>query len=648
MRSWPGCCQKKDSKPEDRTDQSPSITVISRTGLALLVFIGLAGAFPSAVNWGAHFWGFLPLPVPLLLGALMAMALLPAVQDRFLALLTRAVATFSIQAPSRRRLLWIVICAALGLLLWSFRQRTFFLGDGYLVLRTLPVEVASGDLPASFPTAPLTGYLAAALFGLFRVVGAADPALYAWQSLSVFSGIFALPASWWLVRPLAADTRERLALTALVYAGGAMMLFFGYVETYAPAYAVMIAFVAAAQDVRVRDGSLTTLLVLFVVLVFLHIGMAVFGVLVLYVCVRVIRARGWKALVLPVLAAIATTAIALVLISYSPQRLIATLLRDGASFLPLGRPDGWNESYTLFSLWHWVDLLNLHIMVAPFSLVLAGGLFASVFLPARYRQREAFFWVALAGPAFLWLFVNNFELGMSRDWDLAAPFATVVGWGGLASWLAMMGPSDTRTRGVVLMAMITIAHTAGWVGVNASAGGSLLRYDALLDFRSIPPRAMAIAYEEVGDYRRARGDLSGAAEAFARCVALDSTNARRWTVLGNAQAMQGNAPGARKAYERAIALGSADHEVRMNLGIMLFRQGDVDAAVRRLQEAVALDSADANAACTLGQMLVEGKGDVRGALPWFERALRLDPENRRARAYADRCRPASGPSSKPE
>jgi len=210
----------------------------------------------------------------------------------------------------------------------------------------------------------------------------------------------------------------------------------------------------------------------------------------------------------------------------------------------------------------------------------------------------------------------------------------------------MMGPSETRTRGVVLMALMTLAHTAGWVGVNAGVNGSLLRYDALLDFRSVPPRAMAIAFEEVGDYRRARGDLSGAAEAFARCVALDSTNARRWTILGNTQAMQGNAPGARLAYERAIALGSADGEVRMNLGIMLFRQGDTDGAVRRLQEAVALDSTDVNAVCTLGQMLVEGKGDMQGALPWFERALRLEPGNRKARAYADRCRSAPGPSMK--
>ncbi len=622
--------------------------MISRTGLALLVFVGLAGAFPSAVNWGGHFWGFLPLPVPVVLGALMALALLPSVQDRLLAALGRLVASFSAQTRARTIVLWTVVLAGAALVFWTFRQRTFFLGDGYLVQRTLPVAVSSGDIPASFPTAPLTGYLAAHLFSILRSVGAADPARDAWQTLSVLSGLIAVPSVWWLAGSLTADGKERLALTILIIGGGATMLFFGYIETYAPAYAVMLATIAAAQEAYRGDRSVMLVSLLFVILVFLHVGMVILGPMLLFVYAGTIRSKGWRALAMPIAGGTLVVAIILLLLWYSPQGIVATFLRDGTSFLPLTKADGWNESYTLFSLWHWVDLLNLHLLVSPYAIVLAGGLFAGAFVPARYRQPGMFFWIALATPALLWLFLNNFELGMSRDWDLAAPFAATIGLGGLASWLGMMGPSETRTRGVVVMAMVTLVQTVGWVGVNAGVNSSLMRFDSLLDFRSIPPRAMAIACEEVGDYRRARGDARGAVAAFAQSAALDSTNARRWTVLANAEAMTGDLPGARLAYERAIRLGSADPEVHMNLGVMLFRQGDIDGALGRLQEAAAMDSTDPDVTFTLGEMLVEGKGDLRGALPWFERTLRLDPGYRHARAYADRCRAAADPSTRPE
>ncbi len=620
--------------------------MISRTGLALLVFIGLAGTFPSAVNWGAHFWGFLALPLPILLAILMASALLPRVQDHVLAFLQRCVDLFT--SPSRLRvaLLWAVLCAAAGVLFWTFRQRTFFLGDGYLVLRTLPVAAASGDIPASFPTAPLTGSLATALYTVFRANGAAEPALASWQTLSILSGMVAIPVVWNLARLLAADMRERLAVSLLILGSGATMLFFGYVETYPPAYVMLLAFLGAALRARNQHGSLLAVAVLFVVLILFHLGMLLCAPIVLLLVTDAVRGKRWKDLTLSILVAAGVAAVVLVLLAYSPARLLATFMRDGGSFLHLQRTDTWNESYALFSLWHWADLLNLHLLVSPFALVLAGGLFAGALVPARYRQPGTFFWIVVAGPPLLWLFFNNFELGMSRDWDLAAPFAAVVGLGGLAGWLAMMGPSETRTRGVVVMALITIVHTAGWVGVNASAGGSVLRFDTLLDFRSIAPRAMAIAFEEVGDYRRERRDANGAVEAFARMVVLDSTSARRWTVLANAEAMAGNAPAARLAYERAIALGNTDPETHTNLAIVLFAGGDVDAALTRIREAVALDTLDATAAYTYGQMLVEGKADMRAALPWFERALRLDPTDHHAQSYMDRCRAALGATSR--
>ena len=172
----------------------------------------------------------------------------------------------------------------------------------------------------------------------------------------------AVPVVWTLTRPLAADVRERLALSVLIGGSGAAMLFFGYVETYAPAFVMLLAFIAAAQRVREGHGSLLTLSVLFVVLVFLHVGMALFAPVLLLLLGGAARGKRWKDLAVAVLGSAVAAALILVLLSYSPARLLATFLRDGGSFLPLRGTDGWNESYTLFSLWHWIDLLNLSLI----------------------------------------------------------------------------------------------------------------------------------------------------------------------------------------------------------------------------------------------------------------------------------------------
>lgn len=570
----------------------------------------------------------------------MALAFLRSVQDAILQTIDDDPQHPDAPRHFRALVRWALVLTVAATVLWLFRQRTFFLGDGYLVLRTLPVAAASGDVPASFPTAPLSGFLATMLYRGLLAAGVQEPALVAWRMLSVASGVAAIPLIAGLARAMFRERKERIVATVLLACSGSAMLFFGYVETYAPAFAVMIAFIGMLLRVRRGESGLLQAVVLFVVLVLLHVGMVILLPGLVGVGYRAVRRDGWGAAAKALAGGVAAAGVILLLISYGPARLLATAVRDGSSFLPLFRPDGWNEAYGLFSLWHGVDLVNLHFLISPYTLVLTGGLVAGAFLPARFRPDGLFFWLSLAVPALLWLFVNNFELGMSRDWDLASPFVFVVGVAGLAAWSSMAVAADDRRRGLVVMAAVTAVHTAGWVGVNAAAGPSIGRFDTLLDFRTLSPRAMAIAIEEVGGYRRERGDMEGAVDAYARLVLLDSTNARRWTLLAGAQAVLGDTPGAQGSYERAAALGSRDPEVFVNLGIILYNQGDPAAATARLREAVACDTLDPAAAFTLGRMMLEGLRDPAGALPWFERTVHLDPAHTQARDLAERCRKA--------
>ncbi|MCC6398380.1 MAG: hypothetical protein IT282_15305 [Bacteroidetes bacterium] len=525
---------------------------------------------------------------------------------------------------------------------WFFQQATHFLGDGYLVLRTLRVAAETGDIPASFPTAPLIGLLAAHLLRLLHHAGAGDPALLAWQTLSMGSGILAIPLFWNLAGHLWTDSRERALGTTLLLFSGSLMLFFAYVETYPLAFAGCIAYVGAALGVLRGRASLWLASTLFSVLVFLHVGMILFAPSLLYLFVKHLRVRGWSPVLRASLSILGVSVAVLIVVGYAPNGLVATFTRDGASYLPLRFTDAWGSAYALFSLWHFVDLINAFLLILPFSLVLVGGFLTSAFLPARFRHADAAFWMYLAGPAILWLFFNNFELGLSRDWDLAAPFVFVIALAGVVSWSELLGPGQARMRGLLIMAVLTGVQTAGWVAVNASTEMSLRRFESLLDFRFQSERAVAIALEEVGGYRRDRGDFEGAADAYAQCVVLDSMNARRWTLLANAAAMSGN-PIAQTSYEKAIALGSEDAEVYLNLGILRYRSGDVREGIRFAREAAARDTLNATIAYTLGRMYEDGARDSLSALPWFLRAVELDSALGDAYKRATEC--ASGGAS---
>jgi len=622
---------------KETAHERPFDRVIGWTGIALFVFVCLSGFFPSAVNWGAHFWGFLPSSLVLVLAVLFVLALLPATQTYLVNRLENIAAP---RGRSRASVRWpSLVAAALATvaLCWLLRERTHFLGDGYLVLRTLPLAAQSGDIPAHFPTAPLISFLAVQAYRLAQALGAVDPSLLAWQSLSVAGGVLALPSAWILAGLLWDDMRERIPGSLLIIGGGSSMLFFGHVETYPLAFAVLLAYAATLFGAHRGKYPVVVPATVFALLCLLHVGMIVLAPSLAYLFVRHGRAYGWHTLLVPLCISGGVFVLGLTVVGYTFPQLVATFIRDGSSFLPLSGADPWGEPYALFSLWHLIDIINVFLLVSPLSLVLVGGFLASVMLPARYRHPDAAFWILLAGPALLWIVLNNFELGMSRDWDLAAPFVFVVALAGIVSWSVLVGPSSSRVRGLVVMACLTMLQTAAWVGVNASVSGALLRFQSLLDFRFQSQRAAAIALEEIGGYRRDRNDHEGAADAYAQCVVLDSTNARRWLLLANAAVTAGNTGSARLAYERAVALHTDDADAYLNLGILRYNAGDVREGIHLVLEAFSRDSTRALIPFTLARMEQDGAQDPAAALPWLSRTLILDSTHAEARTRQAEC-----------
>jgi tetratricopeptide (TPR) repeat protein len=621
-------------RPNDRR----TIWLFTGTALALGLLILLAGIEPSAANWGVHLLGFHSTAGSALVIIFLIASILPPVQTFLLSLMTRWSGAVASWSAVRRIGLGAACLCGLAALFWLVRQRTFVLGDGFLVIRTLGVLEQTRDVPGSFPTAPLSAMAAWQMMHLLQALHVEHAAVSAWQFVSIFAGLVSIVAIWKLTGMLFDDPVERIAGALLISAAGAALLFFGYVETYPATYALLWVYVLAALRTERGETHLAVTSVVYVVLCFFHVGMAIVAPSIVYLWLRVWRREGWRMLAVAALPSLLIAAGILQLLHYGPARLLATAVRDGAHYLPMTSLNSWTDPYTLFSVWHVADLMNFFLLLAPFSLFMLGTFLVSFALPRNARPENAALWFTLGLPAGFWLCINSFELGLSRDWDLAASFGMLFVVGALIIWHRATLPGIGRQRVMILMAVFTAALTAGWVALNANEEMSLARFERLLDSRFWSGSALADAYEETGSMYRDRGQLEKATELFARCVMLDSTNARRWVQLAGTIANAGDAPSALRAYERALALGTNDPMAHLNAGILKYQLGRTAEGLAMVRQSVERDSTSASAALTLGTMLLQGGRSDEEALGWLERAERLDPSLEQARKLSMLCR----------
>lgn len=569
----------------------PLRLVLATFGWVIVLLHVLGLIFPSGVNWGFHHLAFLPPVVSVPIIILMVAALVPQVQEQIFTFANRVLGT-------RKGILWTAIVAVSGLFFWLLRQQTFFLGDGYLVIRNLSLVRSVEDIPAPFPTAPLSAYLAYHVRELLGVLHLEPAARLAWQIQSMMCGLVAIPLTVGLARTLTHDRPSKWPVALFLLAGGALQLFFGYVETYPPAYVTTILFLWLSLRYLKGEGSFLFPLLSFGLLFTFHFGMLS---LVPAVCVLlVVELRKRK--VASAAAALAATLLfvpaVLWICGYTPRTFLSVVTSGGSYFLPLAVHDNWQAAYSLISLWHWVDLFNAYMLLSPFAFILVPfGLMAALRPDTRGKPETIFLGLGLLG-AVAWTFMTNFEVGMSRDWDVIAPLSVCV----LAFAVLGLFVDDRRHVLVVGMALVTLLHTAAWIAVNSDENRSIARYAMLQDSRVRSQRAIAYACEDLAGFYRDRKQYAEALPFMEKTVAIDSTNARRWLSLANVYQLDHREGDAIHAYEESIHYGIHDKAAFFNLGVLYYNHHRPDDAVTALTRASALDPADTLVSSTLRLM----------------------------------------------
>jgi tetratricopeptide (TPR) repeat protein len=377
--------------------------------LTLLVFL-VASFLPQHRFWGLSVWAYLPSHVPFFLFGLGAVAPI-IVRYAFARGLAKSDAGRFVTANNMK---YLIISACLvvsyGLVFWWLRVRTHFLGDGLTSLSYLASDyplLRKRELGESL----LHIWLKSALGG--------DPkqsALLSFQIISIAAGMVLLISVVLVARSLFDRRRDRLLFVAGLASGGYMLLFFGYVEYYS--MFVMSVAVFSLIGLLIATGKLNRWIIVpalglatfFHVLGLTLVPSAVYVLMVNSGIGKRVSRLSRKTKVLSVLPAAVMVA---AVFSYYYR----TSYFFQFAFVPLVENRFTPDGYTLLSVKHLLDFLNLLMLLLP---ALPIFLVALLFLPIKSlaRRREYRFLGVLLLSVLAAVFIFDPKMGMPRDWDL--------------------------------------------------------------------------------------------------------------------------------------------------------------------------------------------------------------------------------------
>ena len=198
---------------------------------ALLVLV-FAGRFAPGPNyWGFNHLAYLPWPVFVLWCVLASVSLVPAIQNRLGIILHRFVDRWLFGKLQMRL---VVAVAGVGLFT-VFREQSFFMGDGYLIVDLIQKEIPFRifDNMDYYLHFRIWKYISQDLMSI--------TALYSFGSIA--AGLLAFLLLVTLIRRFDWQPWRRGVALGLVFFCGPGMLFFGYIESYSFLYTMISCFV---------------------------------------------------------------------------------------------------------------------------------------------------------------------------------------------------------------------------------------------------------------------------------------------------------------------------------------------------------------------------------------------------------------------
>lgn len=403
--------------------------------------------------------------------------------------------------PDERLLLTLALIFAA--LLVAFPIDTFFYGDGGLLIPQIHRYSVDGSYEADILLNTKSSPLAGALLVFFmKQVPALLPwkpttALYPFIWLSAVSLLAAVVYIWRSYRGI----KRVVTLIALVGSAGGL-LFRGYPEFYAPVFAAIAVYLVAGERTARGQSPLWHVIVAFVFAVAVHyMALILLPSLVVLILARkqVRGVENWslrEALVLTGVIFGIGQAVYWMAFAYSDSRIVmpAQLLVTEAGL----------HEYTLLSLSHLLDFLNLLVLIAPLALLTVLLLWSRQLRREKRPDATTVFHALNVLFFLVFTFFVNASLGLPRDWDLVSPLGIILMLAGVA-----LMEYERIKYGALALVLASAVLLAPWHELHRSPDATAERFANIMTLNEehIFGDYSLSGYEALRKYARRQGDL---------------------------------------------------------------------------------------------------------------------------------------------
>ena len=595
--------------------------------LTALQFTGFL--FPGSLNWGFHFFGFLP---PLFF--VVSLAILTAHVVVVVRYDIRRVLAPVQEIMDRRPYVFLVI-VVLAFIGTSalVRVQVPLLGDSFYIIKHF-ADVSRGDSHLD----PRNEPLATSIFFLMMRLGgkpAYKELLDAFYYGELILGTILIVLVYFITNRLFDARQPRLLVFLLLLSLPYMQLFFGYIENYSVVLVALALYVLSGILVYQNKLPFHASAIALVLCFLAHYLTILLLPSLLFLSRDCLQRRKYVELSLGVLFLAASSAGLLYSVGWDYAKLLP--LTPHHHYLSATTPselsEATSEAYTLFSPYHLLELLNYAVLMGSAMLCLMGlQLFQRKTYLSGARSREQKFLLFAFLPIMVFLIVAKFDLGAARDWDVFASYFFILAVLTLSMFLD--SPPENKEKILAVTLGLCLFGSTGMFVVNASDQPSIARYKVLFDRRITSQFAYYSGSLYLAYYYHQAKENDAVLGVWRTYIDEFPTDRRGYrNMLTNLNAEE-NIPEQTSIllYEKWLRAIPEDSEAKKEFvdylresGEQYFSAGDYVTAKRRFLRAVKVDPENGKLYNGLGSVLVQ-EGKLKESTELFRRAIVLDPD----------------------